>query len=338
LNRAVRWLLAGWLVVAAGAAGHANWTASGSVSYRDREFDQTGFTGVEPLLPARFVDIEVVDAGSSAVIGSGATNALGAFSFTVTDSQTRNVYLRALTRSTTTPTLFIKVTNVGASPYAIATSTINGHTSATNVDFGALVAAIGAGGEAFNLYDQAVYGSDYLAFLQGARPTSSHALKIVWQIDGGIGGSFTNSPQSGSTTINMRDTSGYDDAVVCHEYGHFADFNYSATSSPGGAHALADCHQDTPRTSAPRCEATSVSPIRTSTFAPMAAPVPATSNCGSTSKRSRSTHAAVTRARSPCSPPCGTSRTARPRMISPRVKTTPRSISWPSRTRSTGKS
>ncbi len=232
-------ILVGWLLVATGAAVSADWTATGSVSYRDREFDTTGFTGVEPLLPARFVDLDVVDAGSGSVIGFGATDGQGLFSISVTDNNTRNVYLRALTRSTRTPDLFIKVTNNSLNPYAIVTATINGHSPTTNVDFGMLVAGIGAGGEAFNLYDLVVYGADYLAFLQGARPNSSDQYTVVWQIDGGNGGSTTS-----STRTDMRDTGGYDDAVLLHEYGHWAVFNYSETDTPGGTHALADCNQD----------------------------------------------------------------------------------------------
>ncbi len=239
MKRALRAVLFVWIVVAAGLAAHANWTASGTVQYQDRAFDQTGFTGVQPLLAARFVDVEIVDANSGTVIGSGATNGLGAFSFTVTDANTRNIYLRALTRSTKTTTLFIKVTNLALSPYAIASATISGHTSTTNVDFGTLVAAVGAGGEAFNLYDQAVYGSDYLAFVQGARPNSSDPLTVTWQINGGVGGS-----SSSSTTIAMRDTGGYDDTVVLHEYGHFAVINYSVSDNPALDHSLADCNQD----------------------------------------------------------------------------------------------
>ncbi|HET9299460.1 MAG TPA: hypothetical protein VFO11_05905, partial [Candidatus Polarisedimenticolaceae bacterium] len=46
----------------------ANWMATGTFRYRDREFDQNGFTGVEPALAARYVDVEVVDAGSGSVL------------------------------------------------------------------------------------------------------------------------------------------------------------------------------------------------------------------------------------------------------------------------------
>jgi hypothetical protein len=226
--------------MASASGAWSNWTASGTIQYRDRSWDETGFTGVEPILPARFVDVEVVDAISGAVIGSGATTTTGTFSFNVNDSSTRNVYVRALTRSTKTTTLFLKVTNAGGSTvYAITSSTINTHNPNVNVDFGTLVAAIGAGGEAFNLYDQGVFGSDYIAFVNGSRPKNSDSLNIKWQINAGQGGSGTIPGE-----ITMRDNGAYDDAVVLHEYGHFAIFAYSATDSPGGSHALADCNQD----------------------------------------------------------------------------------------------
>ena len=203
MTRPGRLLVAALFAIIATAPSWANWTASGTVKYRDREFDQTGFTGVEPVVNARFVDVEIVDATTSAVIGSGATNASGAFSFTVTDSSTRNIYARALTRSTKTTTLFVRVTNYSAVVYSIVTATTNGHTQNTNVNFGTMTAGIGAGGEAFNLFDQSVYGADYIAFLTGSRPGSASLYTVRWAINQGNGGSTT----SGFTT-DMRDSGG----------------------------------------------------------------------------------------------------------------------------------
>ena len=227
------------VLVASAPAVAANWIASGQFSFRDREFNQNGFTGVEPLLPARFVDVEVVDAGSGTVLASGATTSTGSFSITVTDSSVRNVYVRALTRSTKTTTLFLKVTNAALTPYAIASSTVSGHPPNVNVNFGSMAAAIGSGGEAFHLYDLGVFGADYLAYLQGARPNSSHPLTMVWESNRGNGSSTTI-----INRIDVRDTAGYDDGPVLHEYGHFMTLNYSDNDSPTGTHYLADCNQD----------------------------------------------------------------------------------------------
>ncbi|HVQ34847.1 MAG TPA: hypothetical protein VMT33_02465, partial [Candidatus Bathyarchaeia archaeon] len=120
MTRAVRGaLLAGWLLLGFAQAARANWTASGTFSYRDREFDQTGFTGATPTRPIRLGDIEIVDASSGAVLASTATSQTGTFSVNVVDSQTRNVYVRVLTRSNATPTLFLKVTNASNNVYAV---------------------------------------------------------------------------------------------------------------------------------------------------------------------------------------------------------------------------
>ena len=59
----------------------ANWTASGTFHYVNRELDATGFTGVETPLPIRAADVEVVDAnasGKKAVLATGVTDTQGA--------------------------------------------------------------------------------------------------------------------------------------------------------------------------------------------------------------------------------------------------------------------
>ena len=88
----------------------ADWTATGTVQYRDRELDGTGFTGVEPLLPVRFADVEVLDAVASIVLASGSTDGLGGFSILVPDSQIRDVEVRILTRALQTADLNLEVT------------------------------------------------------------------------------------------------------------------------------------------------------------------------------------------------------------------------------------
>jgi len=93
------------LLTWAGSLGmaHANWIASGTFRYVDREFDQSGFTGVEPSLPIRLANVEVRDAnlnGTKALLATGATDASGNFSIAVTDTKTRTVYVRVVSVST----------------------------------------------------------------------------------------------------------------------------------------------------------------------------------------------------------------------------------------------
>src|SRR5437867_3647203 len=110
--RCVSVVLLGWLGSLSLAYG--NWTATGTFRYIDREFDETGFTGAEPPLPIRYANVEVRDAnanGGKALLATGATDANGNFSIAVSDSKTRTVYVRAVTTSTATPGLFLKVQN-----------------------------------------------------------------------------------------------------------------------------------------------------------------------------------------------------------------------------------
>lgn len=234
-------ILAGMASLPAGA----NWVASGNFRYQDREWDQTGFTGTIVTSPARYVDIEVIDAlqragSAKAVIAKGKTDANGAFSVSVVDGSVRTVRVRAVTTSTQTPDLFVKVTNMATgSVWAVASADIANHGPNTNVDFGTLVAGVGTGGESFNIFDLGVTGADYVKALTGARPGSTKLVTFRWASNGGIGGSSTS-----GNTVTLRDSAGYDDTPILHEWSHYVMNNYSKSSNPGGTHQLANCNED----------------------------------------------------------------------------------------------
>ncbi len=243
-TRVVALAVLSWLVPLGLAYG--NWTATGTFRYTDREFDQNGFTGAEPALPIRFANVEVRDAkakGGSALLATGATDASGNFSILVSDSKTRTVYVRAVTASTATAGLFLKVQNRTGSkvPYAVASANIANHAPSTNVNFGTLTALIGAGGEGFNLFDTGVRSIDYIAALNGSRPGSSNLLTLEWQ--SGVGGT-ASSYSTSNKTISVGEISAYNDTVVAHETGHYAYHLNSGSDSLGGTHHLLDCAQD----------------------------------------------------------------------------------------------
>ncbi len=227
------------LLIASIPVTHADWTASGAAQYRDRAYDETGFTGAEPLLPIREADVEIVDAATGIVLAAGRTDPSGAFSIPVPDSETRDVYARVVARADETPDLFLRVTDRYLVVYALASATVASHGPTLDHDFGTLVAVPGAGGEVFNLWDATLRGTDFLAALRGARPDALHPLTVVWEANRGQTASTAS-----LTRIDVRDTGGYDDTVVLHEYGHWAVRNYSDHDNPGGSHALADCAQD----------------------------------------------------------------------------------------------
>jgi hypothetical protein len=232
------------ITLASAGLAEANWTATGTFRYIDREFDQTGFTGAEPPLPIRFATVEVRDAnakGGSALLASGATDANGNYSIAVSDSKTRTIYVRVLTTSTAVSGLFLRVQDrvTPKDPYAVASANVAGHTPSTNVNFGTLTGAIGAGGEGFNLYDVGLRAVDFIAALNGARPTIT--LTLEWQA--GVGGSVSAYDPS-TRTIGVGDISAYNDTVISHESGHYAYNLYSGSDNPGGTHHLLDCNQD----------------------------------------------------------------------------------------------
>ena len=230
-------LIALLLLVAIPAS--ADWTATGSAQYRDREFGPTGFTGREPLLPIRSADVEVLDAVSLNVLAAGVTDDLGAFSIVVPDTQARDVQVRVLTRADETPDLYLRVMTEAGIPYAIASPVEPTHDPDADHDFGALVADIAQGGEAFNCFDMGLLGIDYLAYVDGSRPGASDAVDIFWEAGRGNTVSYAT-----PFSLEVRDSGAYDDTVILHEFAHFVVFNFSDSDNPGGAHGFAQCDQD----------------------------------------------------------------------------------------------
>jgi hypothetical protein len=237
------------IVLGTGFSGFAwaNWVASGSFRYQDREFDDTGFTGNQPMVPIRYATIEIRDLsvnGGQQLLATGSTDGSGNFSINVVDSstKTRNIVARVISSSTAVPGLFLSVTNVNGStvPYAVTSVGFSHNDPNLNLNLGTTNALIGAGGEIFNLYDVGYNSLDYLRFLTGAFPTAGQALAIRWEVFSGFGAtSFL-----GSGVIRVGDPSAYNDTPVAHETGHYAREIYSATDSPGGIHHLTNCEQD----------------------------------------------------------------------------------------------
>jgi hypothetical protein len=222
---------------------YANWTASGQIVYQHREWDQTGFTGIIVNLPVRYADVEIIDPnknGNNRHLAWGKTDANGNFSVLVTDSSTRAaVRALILTQTTQTSDLFVKVTTPSGSVYSGSGPDALNHGPNTNVNWGTLTAQAFGGAEAFNILDRGVYGADFIKVLTGSRPNSSKLVTFKWSATAGNGNSYT----SGST-VNLRDTAGYDDTVIQHEWSHYVMNNYSKVTNPGGTHFLSDCNED----------------------------------------------------------------------------------------------
>src|SRR5262245_9430561 len=210
--RASKLALAAATLVTASTLVRANWVASGRLLYEHREWDATGFTGVVTNLPVRYADVQVCDASKQAikVIGNGKTDANGNFSVSVTDTSTRaKIRVRILTQTTQTADLFVVVTTQHGTVYAANTADVLNHGPNTNVDWGTMTVAAFSGGEAYNILDLGIYGADFIKALSGSRPNSQKLVTFKWEASGGVG----NSATSGST-VQLRDTAGYDDTVI----------------------------------------------------------------------------------------------------------------------------
>ncbi|MGH2651613.1 MAG: PPC domain-containing protein, partial [Actinomycetota bacterium] len=219
-------------------AAFADYTVSGRFLYVDREFDLSGFTGVEPQRPIRFADVQIIDGAK--IVGAGVTDAGGNFFLSVQDTRVRDIYVRCLARRQTSTGMPIDVRagNQSGDIWAIRTQTFTGHAPDQDLFIGTLVAVPEAGGEAFNLLDDAIMGSDYLAALRGAG--SAPLLIVVFNAANPNLSSFNPS----NNTITQARNAGYDDTVMLHEMGHYVVSNFSATDSNGGTHRLSDCNQN----------------------------------------------------------------------------------------------
>ncbi len=228
-------LLAALLSFTASGA-HANWTASGTFRYRDRIQDLSGFTGATQDLPIRKALVEVVRAPGT-VLATGITDNSGNFSIPVIDNQTATVFCRVISIDND-PALGIRVQSSTSSSatYAVMSSNAANHNPNTNTDFGIVVAIMGGGGEAFNVFDILLDGSDYAKSLMGSYPPTT--VTAVWSASSTTGSFFSG------TTIRLLADDGWDDAVIAHEHGHFLDILFAASSSPGGPHFLGDNDQD----------------------------------------------------------------------------------------------
>src|SRR5258706_7342596 len=231
-----RILLGVAILLWAGAAARADYNLSGRFVYVDREFDSNGFTGFEPLLPIRFASVQVVE--GTKIVGSGVTDATGNFLFRVVDTRTRDIYVRCNARRQTSTAVPIDVRsgNQSGDIWSIRSQTFPGPLPTQDLFIGTLSAIPGGGGEAFNLLDATLLGSDYLVSMAG--PGSSPQLIVVFNA------ANPNLCSSSGNIITQARNAGYDDTVVLHEMRHYVIHNFSKSDSPEGEHHLSDCNQN----------------------------------------------------------------------------------------------
>lgn len=249
MRAALACICAFWVLLFA-AAATADWTAGGRFQYTDRLYGLSGFTGTMAR-PVREADVEVFDVNTSQILASGATDANGDFSLLVTDSSTRDVGVRILSSTTQTSSLNFSVIDdaSGNTVYAYhdPSADVLGHDSSTPVSFGTMTmpAAIGNvattdwSSQVFNVFDMGVLLADWIAAVDGARP--SVAYTVLWNPTNGRGGSFYN---GGSNNLSLSDDDAYDDANILHEMGHYVEDEFGLSRNTGGTHFISDDDQD----------------------------------------------------------------------------------------------
>jgi hypothetical protein len=219
------------LLCALATPAAADFTVRGKFLYRDRTFDDGGFTGADTDKPIRLADVQVLDSSNN-VLASGATGNDGTFSILVTDSQTHDIYMRVMTKADNTPAFRARVVrSTDSAVFALATSIYAAHNPSVDIDFRSSTI-----GEPFNIFDQALDAFDFIAARNGARPT--RLLTLRWAHLSNDGTYYNHGDASIHLVGLSNDSDGYDDTVILHEIGHYTEFNIADSDNPGGSHSL----------------------------------------------------------------------------------------------------
>lgn len=235
-QQVIRTLVA--LLALAGGAFAQN-TVDGTVQYQDREYTSTGFTGAEPMLPVRFAKVELVRESDGFVLATTSTNAAGYYTFDTT-GLTGNAYVRVLAlQDTTARNIEIRQQSSPFPIYSGISSTITLPAN-TTLNFNFLKSGLGP---VFNIFDMAVRAQDYISAMyaeQGLAAPTMPKLTIRWQAGSSNGTFFDPTSQIVFLIGTTADPDEYDDDVILHEIGHWAQTRFGTDHSPGGPHSIVD--------------------------------------------------------------------------------------------------
>ena len=223
---------------------------SGTFRYEDRIWDKNGYTGAVQNLPIRHADVEIVNVGTSAVIGAGATNASGQFNITANATGNVTLYVRVLARTNNSADYHITVSNdAGTVVHSARTDNFANHNPNNNLAIGTWTVfdADGFGvAQAFNILDCVVDGFDWLAQSQALNryPTASEYIVVRWSTTSNFAGSYYSGQFINISSPVSGDTDGWSDTVILHELGHYVADLFHQDDNTGGQHFLGDSFQD----------------------------------------------------------------------------------------------
>ncbi len=233
-------------------AGGSNFTLSGTARYEDKPFTLNGFTGNLVPTPIRNTVIKIIAIKGFQEIAAGVTGADGTFQFTGINNTTGNggIYLQVITQTDPGGPTKIEIRNnlSERALFSVISPPLDDGTGSATFNQDVTAGASGIGG-AFNLLDVFSKGSE---LIQGtcpppAPPCAPPLLTAYWE-PGSTEGSYYESELDAIFILGGGNAAGdqdeYDDAVIAHEYGHFALAHFSHDDSPGGSHTLSDNTQD----------------------------------------------------------------------------------------------
>jgi hypothetical protein len=225
----------------------AAYTANGRFLYEDREFDLRGFTGKVTVRPIRFADIRIM-AGNE-LVAKGATNADGTYSILVPSQKTQDITAVCVASATATPGLLLDVRVANddytfGDYYSVASARMIASGTGV-VEFGSVLATKDSDpGRVFNIWDVAIDAMQFIASPEIAGRFPGQRLTMLWRLTHDGSSSFFSAESSGTSFVFVDAYAACDDTVISHEIGHFIDFVYSQSDSPGGTHYLGDDSQD----------------------------------------------------------------------------------------------
>jgi hypothetical protein len=237
-------------------------TLSGKAEYEDKPFDQNGFLAGPPVpMPIRNALIRVIGIDGFTVLASGVTDNAGNYPFTapIGDPTKRGgAYVQVISTTNPSPAnpaqISIRNNLTDQALLSVISNAFDNSTGGPAYVQDVLALAEDSIGGAFNILDVFLKANDFLC--PSVSPPANcplPPLTTYWE-PGSSEGTFFSIFGSqmeificgGGQGDNCvaGDSDEYDDAVIAHEYGHFALEQFSHDNSPGGRHGFLDNGQD----------------------------------------------------------------------------------------------
>jgi len=220
--------------------GTGSITLQGTLTYADKHYDSTGFTGKTQILPVRFTRVELLDS-NNAVVSRHASNQTGHYQLQA--PKTGNYRLRILTQ-THSPCYDLDIQLHDLDDDLMAVTQAVNLTAVKNTRDIFIENSHSLAG-AFNILDVYTTATEFILHTNSQLPP---ALKVYWSPGKHDKGTYyclqtdLYCPHGPGIYVlsgaSYEDTDEFDDDVLWHEYGHFVAEKYAQDNSEGGQHGL----------------------------------------------------------------------------------------------------